>query len=412
MKAITLFSLLVIAANSLSAQNLKSFSENRLYGYKNEKNEIVIPPKFEWANAFSEGLAVVEMARMENGKKVINSKTYEVEKDWYVINTNGTILFKLNYPYRKLFYISSGKYVNNRLPVSDGNKWGYIDGRGTEVIKPQFDIAGDFSEALSVVKTAAGYGVIDTTGKMIVPAGKYEKIEDFKMGTAVTRIGSSYGCIGKKGEEIIKPQYDYFFGFKNGPGVPAMFQLNKKYGLVDAKGKQVAESIYDYISDFKDEFFVVQQGNFFGAINPAGKLAIPLEYEQLGGFNNGLSIAKKNGKTGFINKQNKVVVPLMYEKVNGFGDSYLAAVQLNGKWGFIDNKNKTIIPFKYQDAHGFSEGLAAVKLWDLWGFINEKGEEVIGFYHDRVYDFKDGIVKVFISGKEYYLDKKGDGVKQ
>jgi hypothetical protein len=412
MKQIKIVLLFVFVSHSLQAQELTAFMENKLYGYKNEKNEIVIQPKFDWANRFSEGLAVVEMARMENGKKVYNQKTYELEKDWYVINTKGTVLFKLNYPYRKLFYIGSGKYVNNRLPVSDGYKWGYIDGSGKEVIKPQFEIANDFSEMLSVVKTAAGYLVIDTMGKMIVPAGKYEKIEDFKNGTAIIRNGIKYGCIGKKGEEIIKPMYDYFFGFKNGLNTPAMFQLNKKYGLVDAKGKHIAENIYDNIFSFKDEWFVVQQGNLFGAITHTGKISIPLEYEMLGGFNIGLSMAKKNGKMGFINKENKAVIPLMYEKVNGFGDSYLAAVQFNGKWGFIDNKNKTVIPFKYQDAYWFSEGLVAVKLWDLWGFINEKGEEVIGFYHDRVYNFSNGVVKVYINGKEYILDKKGDGVKQ
>ena len=51
----------------------------------------------------------------------------------------------------------------------------------------------------------------------------------------------------------------------------------------------------------------------------------------------------------------------------------LARVELNGKCGFIDKTGKEVIPIKYDYAY-FSKGLALVKLEGKYFYINPKGE--------------------------------------
>ena len=78
----------------------------------------IIPPKFERAGQFSEGLAAVQVSEAE------------------------------------------------------GWKWGYIDKSGNFVIKPQFDQAEDFSEGLAAVRIgdeATGeWGFIDRSGNIVI----------------------------------------------------------------------------------------------------------------------------------------------------------------------------------------------------------------------------------------------------
>ena len=43
----------------INSKKLILFTQNYLWGYEDEKGNIQIPAKFEWANEFSEGLAWV-----------------------------------------------------------------------------------------------------------------------------------------------------------------------------------------------------------------------------------------------------------------------------------------------------------------------------------------------------------------
>ena len=57
-------------------------------------------------------------------------------------------------------------------PSETEGKYGYIDTSGKMIIPPQFEIAEDFSEGLSWVRSWGGgpnFGFIDRTGKMVIP---------------------------------------------------------------------------------------------------------------------------------------------------------------------------------------------------------------------------------------------------
>ena len=90
------------------------------YGFIDTTGKEVVPPKYDRADSFSEGLALV----------------------------------KLNYQY------------------------GFIDTTGKEVVPPKYDYAENFSDGLALVtlNDNGKWGFIDTTGKEVVPPTKYVSI--------------------------------------------------------------------------------------------------------------------------------------------------------------------------------------------------------------------------------------------
>jgi hypothetical protein len=79
------------------------------YGYIDQQGELVIPARFDYADAFSEGLAVIRLT----------------------------------------------------------DRFGYIDPRGHVVIEPAFDWADGFRDGLARVRVQELWGYIDTSGRFV-----------------------------------------------------------------------------------------------------------------------------------------------------------------------------------------------------------------------------------------------------
>jgi len=108
MKVIISLFIALCVTMSLEAQELKPFKHDTygLYGYKDDKGQIVVQPLFDYAGNFFEGMAVVAI----------------------------------------------------------GGKWGYIDRTGKQAIPLKYEEATEFSEGLAAVKLNGKWGYIDKTG--------------------------------------------------------------------------------------------------------------------------------------------------------------------------------------------------------------------------------------------------------
>jgi len=205
---------------------------------------------------------------------------------------------------------------NALFPISEGEKWGYIDRDGKVVIEPQFDRAFEFSEGLAVVWKDGVCGYIDQNGKMAIEA-IFETCEDFSEGLAVIGVrigGMTYGYVDKTGKVIIKPRFDDARRFSEGLAF-------------------VQESLY--------------RPKFDGSPPFPQTLKTSREVEMV------------TPRAGFIDKTGEFVVPL-----SGFDatcdDCYfsdgLALVHMDGKFGYIDQTGKFVIKPKFEIADRFSEG--------------------------------------------------------
>lgn len=90
--------------------------------------------------------------------------------------------------------------------VESKGKDGYVDKSGRPVIKPQYELAQDFSEGLAAVEVRGkGCGYIDTQGRMVI-APQFDGARGFKDGMAwVSTKERGVGYINKKGEYLWGP---------------------------------------------------------------------------------------------------------------------------------------------------------------------------------------------------------------
>lgn len=129
------------------------------FKYVNSEGENAFGKKYQSANVFSRGYAVV---------KSVGQDVYQI------INTKGSALASVQYDY----YGIVGD--NERLGVESDGKWGYINLSGQLVIPLQYVNAGVFHNGYAVVQKD-GYpyydtALIDTNGNEVIPFGKYKTL--------------------------------------------------------------------------------------------------------------------------------------------------------------------------------------------------------------------------------------------
>jgi hypothetical protein len=100
------------------------------YGYIDRSGKMVIPPQFEDAEPFSEGLALISFD----------------SNQWSYIDKSGKIVIN-----GEKFVIARGFSEGLAAAMEKNEKYGFIDKTGKFVIQPQFHRVGDFSEGLAAV---------------------------------------------------------------------------------------------------------------------------------------------------------------------------------------------------------------------------------------------------------------------
>src|SRR5919206_2169414 len=91
------------------------------------------------------------------------------------------------------------------FPVRQNDLWGYIDRTGKLIIKPQFDVAWDFTEGLAYVKAGARRGIIDHKGKWVFELSDLDFAGPFAEGLAPVQTVARplrYGFVDRAGHVV------------------------------------------------------------------------------------------------------------------------------------------------------------------------------------------------------------------
>lgn len=300
--------------------------------------------------------------------------------------------------------------------LGNQNKYS-LEGLAKAVVN--YDYVGDFQDGMAIVNKGEKIGFIDKMGNEVIPC-IYDFLEDadcsFREGLAFVRQGDKCFFIDKEGKKPFDFKYDSANNFSEGL---AVVWKDGKCGYIDTKGNEViALTDKQYYSDLSDGLAAVSKDGKFGFIDKTGKLVIPFNFEQLEpeenpSFHEGLAAVGKNGKYGYIDKNGKVIVPFKFDSAYDFSEG-MAVVAQNDKWGFVDKNGNIVIPCEYESANSFSEGYAVVSKDKKYFFIDKNGNKVlptisdnrIGSFHDGLASFNkyaDGDMRVGyidVSGKE------------
>lgn len=310
--------------------------------YIPQKQLLVIQPRFDEAEAFSEGIAWVKIG-----------------DTWGAIDKTGKVVISPE-------YYTHYPFSNGLTLVTIGGKYRYLDKLGKIVIQRDVEKAFSFSEGLAAVMIGGKFGYIDTTGNLIIQP-RFELGKPFSEGLAAVKLEGKTGFIDKTGQFIIEPQFNWADPFSDGVTWGA---IDNRFGIIDKTGNLVEVNLNfsDTTGAFSEGLARVSVSGSDGFVDKTGQLVIPAQFNVALPFSEGLSAVFVNGKAGFIDKTGKIAIALQFDSADSFADR-LARVLINGKFGYIDKTGNFAIEPQFEKARDFSEGFAAVYIGDRWGYI-------------------------------------------
>ncbi|GHT72906.1 hypothetical protein FACS189456_2620 [Bacteroidia bacterium] len=147
----------------------------------------------------------------------------------------------------------------------DNGRFGFIEKSGNMIISCEkgYDVARDYSEDFAAVSRGEKNGFIDKTGKEVIPI-KYDWVYSFSENLAVVNRADKCGFVDKTGKEVIKCQYEDAWSFSEGL---AVVSRNDKSGFIDKTGALVIPCKYDEASPFSEGLAVVVTAKGSGFID-------------------------------------------------------------------------------------------------------------------------------------------------
>jgi hypothetical protein len=273
-----------------------------------------------------------------------------------------------------------------------------IDKNGNEVFQFSDEVSGctlgDYVDGMSIASrpysTNGAKFIVDKNGKTIelnikeITGTNSNRIDYLGDGLLAynSQANGLWGYIDiNTKKEVIKPQFEDVRKFYEGIA-PA--KLNGKWGFIDKKGNFIIKPQYEYfaVNDFMHKYQV---------------------------FDDGLACVEKNGKWGVIDKSGKVIADFKYDDAFLFTNGF-ATIKKDGKYGVIDRNGKVVVDFKYSYAVPFSDGVACVGSFGGFGFVDTEGKEIIKGQYDNISYFKNNVALVKKDGVYYLINKNGEKI--
>lgn len=333
---------------SCLSQDLKSFQEQGVYGYK-LGDSVVITPQYNYAKDFYKGNGVVclnkKVGVIDRKNNIVllikyykvyilNDSLYKVrnEGEYYwddiygVVGKNDRLILPLHFKSinllkdkllvskRKFGKINKGRYS---VSYNSTQVHGIYDLNGDVILEPEFSSFKKLGQDTLLVGKDSHYALVKTDGSFITDL-KYTAFGEYYFNKAKIRVDNLYGFIDKKGFEVIKPQF---------------------------------------------------------------KLISPFYIKQFTVF------WKENGKVGFLNSKGEIIfesddIGLMYPHLN------VAATIKNKKWGLIDLQGKVLIPFEHTTFIREFEGIIGFKKDSKWAVFDSTGKQLTDYRFDSLSVFQ------------------------
>jgi len=407
----------IIFFNSQPPHGLTVVKIGQKYGYQTLNGKRVIPAKYDYAENFSEGLALVKtnpqekLIDLEGNLKPLDSypkDSLTTRLNWgNSHNGKPVIVTKWNCEFinfDRITVISLTEYddafsfYNGKAKVIKGDKFNYINHEGKLIGTWQ-----ELPQNYHAVSKNGKFGFVDKNNKTVIDY-KYNFAKDFDNGIAKVRIGSrkkgKYFIINEKGEEISE-RYDEIFDFEQ--KIAKVRNLDK-IALIDQTGKRISDW-YEKIETFKNNNALVVKENKIGYINNKGELISKEWYNDGAEFSNNRAKIKKGETWGYINTKGEIAIKPQYERAWNFNNN-VAKVKKDNKYNFIDTKGNEISSW-FDRMYSFSDDMAVVATNNKWGYININGDIAIPCQYDKAYAFSNGIALVIKDGETFKIDKDG-----
>ena len=327
------------------------------YGYMDASGVEVIPPTFNNAFSFTEGLAVAKKSAKygyisKDGKWVVKPQFNElwpimngfgcgrIGDEWLLLNAKGETIFKFTRP--KIWHNDYHIALNGGLPLvetPEGN--GIMNDKGDWVVPPIYNGRVYMADGGWAIKDKSfKWHIFDRNGREILPEIQFEYVYDYNDGIAVVRLEDNPDVITyiRKDGVIIKSDTGVIYPFKNGVG---LVSNKENKGLIDTCG------------------------NWIARFNPSLGFLYELE--------NGFAAYFKSGKVGYLSDKGEIITEPLYDAPYYDFEFNHAIVRQGNKTGIIDSKGDLVVEMSHSKKVIISESIFAVSEsaneWTFYSFI-------------------------------------------
>jgi|GEM_PF-1153184 len=340
------------------------------------------PPQYKWGFIGKSGEPVIDA--IYDDLRDANSKIIaaNLKGKWGFIDLNGNKV--VDHKYKQAFDFSE-----NRCFVQDfNNNWLLINEDGDSIKQLPYTSFKPFKDGLSIVGQANRYGVIDTSGSLIMniiyPTLKY--IKDGKF--IAEKI--KHGIINIKGNELLPFQFEKIYYSKT---EVLRVKDDGLYAFYNIEKNMFSNDKYLKCYNFDGNFALVKTKSGYASVDKNFKKVHDFRYAYLepidGGF---LKYKTSNNLYGIVDYKGNVMTKPEFELLNRYR-SNMIVYSNNNLFGYLDNSGKELISPILPLVWDFKDGLARIITQNGIGFINNKGKMVIEDQFYEIKDFNNGIAR-------------------
>ncbi|MCL2859989.1 MAG: WG repeat-containing protein [Oscillospiraceae bacterium] len=333
----------------------------------------------------------------------------ETNKDIFYgyVNSKGKLLTKIEYDDIKRIIEIKDKNNAYLIALKSG-KYGVVQ-NDKEIISFNYqDIQYDEDSNLLIVKRNSNYGVLDMSGRTILPIN-YTSVDIEGIYIIATQKDKSKVKFDYSGVQVKNDKYklveqvagtDYYTCQNN----------NYLYGVLDKDFNVLIPTNYDYIEYmFNDYFMVRNKDGKYGLINSKNQTLIDFKYDVMENIKDSKLVRTLDVKTNdsYIFDENLKLIfegvdssimpgdgfikvycesgiryfDLVGKEISGkeaYPNNALVSFEENGKWGFKDRAGNVVVEPIYDRVTEFNTlGFAGIKIGEKWGSIDFNGNVVV-----------------------------------
>lgn len=419
-------------------RSVLTYKENGKYGLIDLQGKEITKPIYDEISSinYKEGTFLVKQNEQEGiinmkGKTIIKCEYESVTSDNYYNEDQNN---------EKAGFIVSKK-------TDDGYRYGYINYRGSKIVKPiftQLERVTEISDDKNIYFIAFkdGQAGLLKNNKEIVNY-EYEDIQyNVLSDVFIIQRNGKYGATTREGKTILYPEYSsvytggiYINAVKD--NVIKIFDLqgnkietdinskiktensnyyitidkNNIYKVVDANENVIINNDYNYMEYLPGDYFIVARDSKNGVVDINGKSVIELKYDSISRINETNILQAETNKS--IELYN-----LNMKKITTMSNATIKEVKDDKEYILLFSEND----FKYLDKDGnilkaqelFKENnLFAKNVNGKWGFVDKNGNLKVQNKYEVVTDFnKYGFAGIKKDGKWGVIDQEGHIVQE
>jgi hypothetical protein len=268
--------------------------------------------------------------------------------------------------------------------VANHGRYGVIDRSGKVLVPLEYDFAWPFDNGMAVVYRGGKFGAVDRSGRLAVPL-EYDLLYGFgKAGTASAVKDGKWGVVDRTNHVRLPFQWLLATAADSG----SMRGFKAGWNIFDASGKRFPSDAYSNVVEYPDVLIVSKDGGK-QLVDWTGKPILQGSFEEASyDSRHGIAVLSRDGNYGAydVRRRRWILQPSyadIYVEYNGLLMVTTAATP--SKAFFADRNGRKLAGAEFDaESIGFADGspYAKVRRSGLWGLIDAKGRQILPFVAD------------------------------